>query len=195
MRYLSIDLEATGLEEDAFIIEFAMVPFDSKTKTIEESMAKQFYVHCPPYENLEKNLNKWVKVNNKELIIKANEQGVLLDDFRQIMDEYVHSKVVKDYFGDEKIVLFGKSMNAIDIPFLNRDLGWDWMNDHFHHRILDLSSFCLGLIDMGRLPEGMDSGSNLMNFLGMGEVCHTALEDAVHTAEMYLKLLTKFQSE
>ena len=40
---------------------------------------------------------------------------------------------------------------------------------------------------------GMDSGSNLMNYLNMGEVAHTALEDAKNTAIMYLKLLDKFE--
>ena len=42
MKYLSFDLEATGLEEDALIIEFAMVPFCTSTKKIEESLSKHF---------------------------------------------------------------------------------------------------------------------------------------------------------
>ena len=46
----------------------------------------------------------------------------------------------------------------------------------------------MGLMDMGLLGKGMDSGSKLMEFLGMGEVCHTALEDAINTAKMYFKL-------
>ena len=33
-----------------------------------------------------------------------------------------------------------------------------------------------------------------MNFLKMGEVCHTALEDAVNTAKMYLKLLEMYEA-
>ncbi len=189
MKYLSFDLEATGLEEDALIIEFAMVPFCAKTKTIETSLAREFYVKCPPFELLEPHLNPWVKENNKTLIIKANKEGVSQEKFKQILEEYLESDEIKKYFGDEKIVLFGKSISAIDLPFLNRDLGWEWMNKHFHHRNLDLSCFCLGLIDMGVLEKGMDSGNSLMEKFKMGAVAHTALDDSINTAKLYFKLL------
>lgn len=189
MKYLSFDIEATGLEEDAHIIEFAMVPFDSKEQIVEHKMAKHFYVKCPSYEELEPHLNPWVKEHNKELIIKAHNEGIALEDFKQEFENYLTSTEITKYFDNKKIVLFGKSISAIDLPFLNRDLGWNWMNKYFHHRNLDLSCFTMGLIDMGQLEVGLDSGSNLMKFLGMGEVAHTALEDAVNTAKMYLKLL------
>lgn len=192
MKYLSFDLEATGLEEDARIIEFAMIPFDTEDFSLNHELSKQFYVKCPSFEELEPNLNSWVKEHNKELIEKAHKEGVEPSEFKKIMEEYLNSKEVKDYFGNEKIVLFGKSISAIDLPFMNRDLGWEWMNNHFHHRNLDLSCYAMGLVDMGLLDEGMDSGSKLMNFLGMGEVHHTALEDAENTAIMYLKLLRMF---
>ena len=193
MKYLSFDIGATGLEENAYIIEFGMVPFDTESKSIQENLAKHFYVKCPSYESMEENLNEWVKKHNKELIEKAHSSGISLELFKQELETYLNSKEVKDYFNNQKIVLFGKSISAIDLPFLNRDLGWEWMNSHFHHRNLDLSCYTMGLIDMGLLESGMDSGSILMNFLDMGEVCHTALEDAVNTAQMYLKLLEKFE--
>lgn len=189
MKYLSFDLEATGLEEDALIIEFAMVPFCTETKTIEHSLAKQFFVKCPSFEELKPNLNEWVVKNNENLIRKAHAEGVTQAEFKEIMQSYVDSTEVKDYFDNQRIVLFGKSISAIDLPFMNRDLGWEWMNKHFHHRNLDLSCFTLGLIDMGLLEKGMDSGAKLMEKFGMGEVCHTALEDAVNTAKMYFKIL------
>lgn len=191
MKYLSFDIEATGLEEDALIIEFGMVPFDTETKTIERSLDKHFYIQCPSYESLAPNLNEWVRDNNKELIEKAHKDGITLDLFKKELELYLDSKEVKDYFAGERIVLFGKSISAIDLPFLNRDLGWEWMNKHFHHRNLDLSCFSYGLIDMGKLEKGMDSGNSLMEYLNMGTVAHTALEDAVATAQMYLKLLDK----
>ena len=194
MKYLSFDIEATGLEEDALMIEFGMVPFDTKTGTIELDLQKHFYIQCPTFESLEPKLNPWVKENNKELIQKANKEGISLDLFKEQMEAYLNSDAVKEYFENERIVLFGKSISAIDLPFMNRDLGWEWMNKHFHHRNLDLSCFTLGLIDMGKLEKGMDSGSKLMDFLDMGEVCHTALEDAINTAKMYLKLLKLFTS-
>lgn len=192
MKYLSFDLEATGLEEDALIIEFAMIPFCAKTRTFADHLAKQFYVKCPSFEELKPNLNEWVVKNNETLIRKAHTEGVTQKEFMDIMQSYVDSKEVKEYFENERIVLFGKSISAIDLPFLNRDLGWEWMNKHFHHRNLDLSCYTMGLIDMGLLEKGMDSGNKLMEYFNMGEVAHTALEDAINTAKMYFLLLDKF---
>ena len=117
-----------------------------------------------------------------------------LTQFKSEFEKYLDSKEVKDYFENEKIVLFGKSISAIDLPFLNRDLGWEWMNKRFHHRNLDLSCVILGLIDLGHFPAGMESGSKIMEYFEMGEVAHTALEDAVNTAKIYLKILEKFSS-
>jgi oligoribonuclease (3'-5' exoribonuclease) len=193
MKYLSIDLEATGLEEHDQIIEFAMVPFDTVTQTFCMKLSKQFFVKCPSYEELKPKLNPWVAEHNEELIRKAHAQGVSQTDFKKIMHDYVTSAEVKEYFENQKIVLFGKSMSSIDLPFMTRDLGWEWMNEHFQHRNLDLSAVSYALMDMGLLPTGMDSGSKLMQYLDMGDVAHTALEDAVNTAKMYFKLLEKYQ--
>lgn len=192
MKYLSFDLEATGLEENAYIIEFAMVPINAQTKEIHEELGKQFFVKCPSFEELEPNLNPWVKENNKELIIKANAEGVSLEEFKKILEDYLASEKIKSFFENKRAVLFGKSISAIDLPFMTRDLGWEWMDKHFHHRNLDLSCYTMGLIDMGLLEPGMDSGAKLMEHFGLGAVSHTALEDAINTAKMYFMLLEKF---
>lgn len=192
MKYLSIDIEATGLGENCQIIEFAMIPFDTKLKRLEESLAKSFYIHCPSFEDLKESLDPWVREHNEKIIRKAHAEGLLMSEFKETLKKYLESSEVKTYFENQKIVLFGKSMTAIDLPFLNRDLGWDFMRKYFHHRNLDLSGVGYALIDLGLLPMGMDSGSNLMNYLNMGEVAHTALEDAKNTVIMYLKLIDKF---
>lgn len=194
MRYLSFDLEATGLYQDSHIIEFAMIPFDAKFKRFEESLARSYFIQCPPFEELKPKLDKWVIDHNESLIKKAHVEGISIEEFKDIFEIYLKSEDIKHYFGGQKIVLFGKSMNAIDLPFLNRDLGWDFMRKYFSHRQLDLSCVTYSLMDMGLLPKEMESGSKLMNFLGMGEVAHTALEDARNTAIMYLKLLERFEN-
>jgi oligoribonuclease (3'-5' exoribonuclease) len=195
MKYLSIDIEATGLAENCQIIEFAMIPFDTQLKRLEDSLARSVYVHCPSFEDLRDQLDPWVREHNEKIIRKAHAEGLMQSEFKEYLKKYLESEEVRNYFGNQKIILFGKSMTAIDLPFLNRDLGWDFMRKYFHHRNLDLSSIGYSLIDLGFLPMGMDSGSNMMNYLGMGEVAHTALEDAKNTAIMYLKLLDKFQAK
>ena len=197
MKYLSIDIEATGLAEDDYIIEFGMVPFDTETRTLEMDLARNYYIHCPSFESLRPRLDQWVVDHNRELINKAHKEGLRMSAFQNELEAYLGNDQVKRYFQNEKkekIILFGKSMNAIDLPFLNRDLGWIWMRKYFHHRVLDLSSTANTLIDMGILPPACSSGSGLMNHLGMGEVAHTALEDAKNTALMYLKIIEKYGS-
>jgi len=195
MRYLSFDLEATGLEEDALIIEFAMVPFDSDTNVIEYSLERQYYIQCPSFDELKPKLSPWVVEHNEQLIRQAHSKGIPMAKFKQELENYLEDQRVRDFFGNDKIKLFGKSMSGIDLPFMNRDLGWEWMNKYFHHRNLDLSCYCMGLIDMGLLEPGMDSGNYLMKYFDMGEVSHTALEDAINTIKVYLKLLKKFKKE
>lgn len=194
MKYLSFDLEATGLREDDLIIEFACVPFCTTERKIEETMSFHSFIHCPPFDVLKSSLDPWVIENNEELIRKANNTGLKIEDFKNQLSSYLSKKEIKDYFGEEKITLFGKSMAAIDLPFLNRDLGWKWMREYFQHRQLDLSSVAYSLIDLGHLPVSCQSGSNLMNEFGMGDVAHTALEDAVNTAKIYLKIIERLHS-
>ncbi len=188
MKYLSFDLEATGLAEHDLIIEFGLVPFCAKTKTIEEKLSRHWFIKCPSFEELKPKLDQWVIDHNKELIDKAHSEGVEMAQFKQELSDYVKSDEVVEYFG-EKIILFGKSMNAIDLPFMTRDLGWDFMRDHFHHQVLDMSSVAMAFADKGTLPEECRSGSGLMKHFKMGDVAHTALEDAKNVAILYLKSL------
>jgi len=195
MRYLSIDLEATGLNENDFVIEFGMIPFCTEEKKVDESLARNYSIRCPSFESLKPKLDPWVIEHNEQLINKAHQFGMQIDTFRDELETYLLTREVKNYFKNdknEKIILFGKSMSAIDLPFLTRDLGWEFMRKYFHHRNLDLSSTANTLIDLKIIPAQCSSGSELMKYLGMGEVKHTALEDAKNTALMYLKLLSMF---
>ena len=197
MRYLSIDIEATGLNQNDYIIEYAMIPFDAHTQTLESNLARHYYLHCPSFDNLKPSLDPWVIEHNETLIRKAHKEGLSLKSFRDELSLYLENKEVRTYFANSpkgKVILFGKSLNAIDLPFLTRDLGWDFMRKYFHHQVLDLSSIAHALVDFNQLPEPCRSGSELMSHLQMGAVCHTALEDAKNTALMYLKLLTLGQN-
>ncbi len=192
MKYLSFDIEATGLAENDYMIEFGMVPFCSETGEIAHHLERNWYIKCPSFEELKPRLDKWVIDHNQGLITKAHEEGQDLQVFKNDLEQYLHDQEVIEYFGKserDKIVLFGKSMNAIDLPFLNRDLGWNFMREHFHHQVLDLSSVVRSLCDMNLLPEACHSGSGLMKHFKMGDVAHTALEDAINTAKLYLLIM------
>ena len=159
MKYLSIDIEATGLEPHDLTIEFAAVPIDAATKSIENDLSFHTYIKCPSFEELKPKLTPWIIEHNKELIEKAHSEGVSIDSFRAKLEEYLKSNEIKEYFGSQKIVLFGKSMSSIDLPFLKRDLGHEWMDNHFSHRTLDFTSVCYALADQGVLKPGMESVS------------------------------------
>ena len=194
MRYLSFDIEATGLEKHDLIIEFGMVPFDTDKKELELNLKKHFFIKCPSFEELKPQLNPWVIEHNEQLIIQAHQEGITIENFKQELNNYFSSPEVKNYFGNKPIILFGKSLNAIDLPFLHRDLGEDFMRRYFSHRVNDLSSFAYNLIDLKVLPPEAESGSWLAQHLGIGEVAHTALEDAINTVKMYFLLLDRVQS-
>lgn len=191
MKYLSIDIEATGLKEHDVIIEFAAIAFDTQEMKVYEEMKYHTLVKCKSFAELKPNLDEWVIKHNQQLIENAHLKGLGIAEWKKSFSNFLDQREIKDFFGNQKIILFGKSLNAIDLPFLNRDLGWDWMRQRFSHRTVDLSSTCHSLMDLGMLPEGSERGSVIMKQLGFGEVAHNALDDARNTALMYLKILTK----
>ncbi|MBF0299417.1 MAG: hypothetical protein HQK51_11900 [Oligoflexia bacterium] len=196
MKYLSIDIESTGLERNSYLIEFAAVPFDASTGKIEnEQFSFHSYIQCPSFESIRPILDPWVIEHNKDLIICANKEGIPLPNFKKYLQHYLESEQIIKYFDNEKITLFGKSLNALDLPFLHRDLGYDFMNKYFSHKVMDLTSFAFGLIDLNILSKGLDSSSELMKYFNKGIVAHTATEDAINTIDIYLRLISKFKNQ
>ena len=191
MRLLSIDLEATGLEKDAYVIEFALTPVDAIKKTIYEDLSFHTFVKCPSFETLKPDLNPWVIENNQNLISKAHDVGIDLGTFKNQLEGFLNSNAITPFKESKanNYVILGKSLNSIDIPFLNRDLGWEFVKKNFHHQVIDVSSIVRFLISLNILPKHCISGSELSKYLGLGPVDHTALEDAIMTAKIYFKLL------
>jgi DNA polymerase-3 subunit epsilon len=190
--YLSIDLEATGLLSQDYVIEFAAVPFNVHSG-LEKSLAFHCYVQCPSFEELKPSLNPWVIEHNAQLIQKAHKEGISISDWRIKLESYLAKPEVLAFFQGKPAVIFGKSLNALDMPLMKRDLGYDWMQQKFSHRTHDFTSVCYAFMDLGLLPQGMERGSQIMEYLGYGQVAHTALEDAVNTAQMYLDVLRKLK--
>ena len=191
MNYLSIDIEATGLRENDIIIEFGMVPVSTEQNKVCQELSYHSYIKCPSFLELKPRLDNWVIDNNKDLIDKAHQNGQTIESFKTDLIKYFEKQEVQKFFNfpNEKIILLGKSLNAIDLPFLNRDLGWNFMRKYFSHQVLDVSSIVMSQIDKGTLPIDCMSGSKLSSYLKLGDVEHTALEDAIKMAQIYLNLL------
>ncbi len=189
-QYLSIDTEATGLEEHCLLIQVAVVPVDGEKKIIAEELGKEVLIQCPSFEELKPSLSEWVIQHNEGLIRKAHSEGISSQSFRKWMEDYLNSEKVKTFFGGERPLLLGKSLSALDIPLLTKNLGKPFMDKHFHHHTLDIT--CVGrfLVDAGVLPKGHGSTSQLLKFFKIrSESNHTALSDALDMANIYLKLI------
>jgi DNA polymerase-3 subunit epsilon len=189
MKYLSIDIEATGTHSHCQMIEFAAVPFDSSNHTIYHEEAFHRYLFVPAWDKISPTLDPWIIEHMKDVLIKAHEEGIPLERFQKDFHRQLQSPSWKQLFGTEKITLFGKSLNALDIPFLKRDLGDQFFDLHFSHKVLDVTSVAFLRIDEGLLPKDHHGSRSLMNYFKMGQVCHTALEDATNTIHLYFQLL------
>ena len=189
-KYLSIDTEATGLEEHCLLIQVAVVPVDGTKNIIAEELGKEVLIQCPSFEELKPTLSQWVIQHNEGLIRKAHAEGITPQAFSQWMGDYLNSEKVKAFFGGERPLLLGKSLSALDIPLLTKNLGKASMDKWFHHHTLDIT--CVGrfLVDAGILPPGHGSTSQLLKFFNIrAESNHTALSDAMDMAQIYLKLV------
>lgn len=191
MKYLSFDLESTGLEDSDLIIEIAFVPVDVEKRKIYQDKAFHCYMKCPSFEELLPNLTEFVIENNEELIREANKKGINKKEFMSKFDKYMNSDFIKKFFGEEKPDLLGKSVAGIDIPFLIRDFGREqFMRKYFSHRVLDVTSIATFLVQKGELPKDHASSRNLAKFFGLGDdVDHTAVSDSVNMAKIYFNLI------
>jgi oligoribonuclease (3'-5' exoribonuclease) len=189
-KYLSIDTEATGLEEHCLLIQVAVVPVDGTKNIIAEELGKEVLIQCPSFEELKPTLSEWVIQHNEGLIRKAHAEGIPPEAFKNWMGDYLNSDKVKAFFGGERPLLLGKSLSALDIPLLTKNLSKALMDKYFHHHTLDIT--CVGrfLVDAGILPPGHGSTTQLLKFFNLrAESKHTALSDAMDMAQIYLKLV------
>lgn len=189
-KYLSLDTEATGLEEHCLLIQVAVVPVDGSKNLILRELGKEVLIQCPSFEVLKPTLSEWVITHNETLIRKAHAEGMAPHAFAQWLSEYLNSEKVKAFFGNERPLLLGKSLSALDIPLLTKNLGKAFMDKHFHHHTLDIT--CVGrfLVDAGILPPEHSSTSQLLKFFNLRtESNHTALSDALDMGQIYLNLV------
>lgn len=189
-RYLSLDTEATGLEERCVMIQLAVVPVDVTTSEVRIEMGKEWLIKCPSFEELKPTLNEWVLKHQEGLIRRAHADGMTMEACKAELTEYLKSKAIKEFFGNERPVLMGKSMSALDIPLLTRSFGWDYMQKAFHHHIVDVTCLGKSFEDAGLLPPKTANTTRLMQHFKLKEAAeHTALSDAVDMGRIYCKMI------
>lgn len=191
-KYLSIDTEATGLTKECVLIQLAFVPVDVGARKVATEMGKEWLVACESFDVLKPTLNPWVVENNEGLIRKAHAEGISVQALAKEVHAYLTSPEMKAFFGDSRPVFLGKSLSALDIPLMTRTFGDEFMREHFHHHVQDVTCVARALVDAGMLPPGTESSSKIMKHFGVREApAHTALSDALDMAHIYLKLVEK----
>jgi len=194
-KYLSIDTEATGLEENTYLIQLALVPIDVPARKVHEELGFETLVKCPSFEELKPTLNPWVIEHNEGLIRKAHAEGVTQERLKQLVGDYMESTPVRAVFGKDRPAFFGKSLSALDIPLMTRYFGKPFMERYFHHHTLDLTCVSRALVDSGVLPAGCESTTQLVRYFGLrDDARHTALSDALDMAVIYFKEIDLLQS-
>ena len=103
MKYLSIDIEATGLREKDFIIEFAAIAFDTNDGKIYDHLSYHTLVQCPSYQVIEPQLDDWVKKHNKVLIDDAHNKGKSLIDWKNSFEAFLKREDVKQFLVMKKL--------------------------------------------------------------------------------------------
>lgn len=194
-KYLSVDTEATGLFEDSLLISVAFVPVDVTKGDVRVDLGWECMVKCPSFQELKPTLSEWVVDHMQAVIEKAHAEGVTLSECQRRVSQYLKSAPITAFFANEKPVLLGKSLSALDLPLMTRSFGHSFMDSYFHHHTVDVTCTAHSFVDAGLLPEGHASTTKLMQHFGIREEAeHCALADAIDMARIYVKMIARLRS-
>lgn len=197
MKVLSLDTETTGLENPldesgAKLIQFSCVPAEVSMDgyLIREDLVFDVYVKCPSFESMKPKLSPWIIEHNKELIETAHEKGLELAEFQNRFKKYLDTDV-KEFFGEEKFFILGKSLPSLDFLIMLKNLGYDFLRDYgFLRNYIDINPIIRFLMEKKQIHIQDASSKSLMQHFGFGEdVKHLAYNDAVDMIKIYHELL------
>lgn len=191
MKYVSVDLETTGLNPEACqIVEFAAVLDDLENlKPIEQLPTFQAYITSEIYAGepyaLSMHPTIFRRIAKREPGFQYLGRDTLMKEFRKFLiandwlPEPEASGRIDLVAGKLKVTAAGKNFGVFDLPFLKRHI-WDWDNIQFEHRVIDPAMFFLSPEDK-KVPDS----ATCMKRAGLdGVVAHTALEDALMVARL-----------
>jgi DNA polymerase III epsilon subunit-like protein len=191
MKYVSIDLETTGLNpKTSDIIEFGAVLDDLENpRPIEELPRFHCYVIPTPRPKgsyyigepyaLSMHSAIFRKIANRDEGYNYYGVDLIMYYFRDFL---CHNGYTMNAKGRLVINIAGKNAAMFDVPFLKEHIS-NWQGVEFSHRVLDPAMLFLKISD-NRLPDG----ETCKKRAGLeGLVSHTAIEDAI----MVIRLLRK----
>lgn len=176
MKYLSLDIETTGLikgKHDILSVGMIVVNTDKVGKKPKLKELPHLYIAI---EHEEICGNLYALNMNKDLIegiVKGHVEGAKLLDVVEAGNTIVD--FLDTHFGDSKITVIGKNAAAFDIPFIESRFWMTLGGKRFRHRVLDVGSMYYD-------PNVLDEVPNLKQCKELagidGIVTHNALEDA-----------------
>lgn len=178
MKYISVDIETTGLNKDnCQIIEVGAV-FDDLANQRPLDDLPQFHAYITPYRNLMYGEPFAFSMHSQILRrIATQEEGfTYLEecDLPEKFGGWVEGLVEDGFMHTTKFTAAGKNFSGFDRQWLEEIEGWtDFVN--IHHRSLDVGSMFVNLIGDDHIP----SLDECLKRAGLDkEVAHTAVEDA-----------------
>ncbi len=181
MKYVSVDIETTGLNpEENDILQIAMVVEDTNNIVPLDKLPfinifidhKEIRVNSKTFNLFQRNFKKWSNAGDKLDQYDAMEA---LEDFLK-----------KHFSVDTRITLAGKNAGSFDLQFLKQMEFFEYMDITFDHRVLDPASLFVDFSEDERLP----SLPTCLERIGVEDVVsHDAYEDALQVIQV---LRTKY---
>lgn len=185
MKYISIDVETTGLNpETCQILSFAAVVEDTKNRDVPVEELPFFYkifnleyIKGEPFAlNLNKSLIEIIKEGKDKDLIYPENFSTSFSNF--LMDNNI-------YYYNEKLKVAGKNFNSFDKLFIQRIPKFNSLFK-IHQRVLDVGTMFVDFKTDDWIPN-LDTCKKRAGI--NGEVTHNALDDA---RDVILTLRSKY---
>ena len=178
MKYVSIDLETTGLDpEICQILQIGAVIADDEHPEVQlddlpsyDMIVKHDIIQGEPYA---------LMMNAKIIELIAKPQDI----FKYILSRNISSDFLKwcrAYIPDGKIALAGKNVANFDLRFLRKLICWE--ESEFHHRVIDPATYYR--LPSDKQPPDMKLCSERAVIDMSNFTMHTALSDAKLVVEL-----------
>lgn len=172
MKYISIDLETTGLVagQDQ-ILQIGAIIEDTTLKLSRELCPQiELYNWRESYTGNPFALALNANIFKKILELKKSNSPILISELH-LINKFVD--FIEQNFGKNKVVVAGKNVASFDIPFLKGIAGEVPLP--FHHRVIDPGMLFVNF-ETDIVPPDLKLCKERANLIG--DVTHNALDDA-----------------